>query len=169
MFSCDFYKVFKNIFLQNTSGQLSMCFVLYFSKFEMEKAFWMILQYYRNCSCKLSLQIVGLLELPSEYCLLKMIKFPQWCLQSEALQRNFERSVPLVNDHPAIFKIIPKFYKNGSCIHTISFLLTIVRPMTCLFTITSIYSIQQSTRNRNLETIWKVKPKQGNKLIVLLR
>ena len=162
-----FTKFLRTFSLQSTSGQLSMCFVFYFSKFEMEKLF----EWFSSITETVALNSVSK-SLDCCNChqnIVFLIKFPQWYLQSEAPQSNFEKFVPSVNDHPAFFKIIPKFYKNGSCIHTISFLLTMMRPMTCLFTIISIHSIQQSTRNRNLETIWKMKQKQGNKLIVLLR
>ena len=43
-----------------------------------------------------------------------------------------KRSVPSVNDHPAIVDIFRKFFENGPCIQTISFLVTMV-PVNTLF------------------------------------
>ena len=40
-----------------------------------------------------------------------------------------KRSVPSVNDHPAIVDIFRKFFENGPCIQAISFLVTMV-PLT---------------------------------------
>ena len=37
-----------------------------------------------------------------------------------------KRSVPSVNDHPAIVDIFRKFFENGPCIQTISFLVTMI-------------------------------------------
>ena len=37
-----------------------------------------------------------------------------------------KRSVPLVNDHPAIVDIFRKFFEIGPCIQTISFLVTMI-------------------------------------------
>ena len=37
-----------------------------------------------------------------------------------------KRSVPSVNDHPAIVDIFRKFFENGPCIQTISFLVTML-------------------------------------------
>ena len=54
MFSYESYKVFKNIYFIDTSGQLPLCFVS-FSESLVKKAFWMIIQYFRNIKCKLSL------------------------------------------------------------------------------------------------------------------
>ena len=40
-----------------------------------------------------------------------------------------KRSVPSVNDHPAIFDIFQKLYENGPCIQTISFRVTMLSPL----------------------------------------
>ena len=59
----------------------------------------------------------------SAYCYLKMSKFLQCHRQPRAPPK---RSVPSVNDHPAIVDIFRKFYENGPCIQTISFRVTIM-------------------------------------------
>ena len=53
-----------------------------------------------------------------------MSQFPQCHRQPEALRRHFERPIPSVNEHPAIFNIFRKLYENGPCIQTISFRVT---------------------------------------------
>ena len=65
----------------------------------------MILQYFRNSSCKLTLQIVRLSQSLSAYCYLKIPKLLQCHRQPEAFRKIF---VPSVNDHPAIVNIIPQ-------------------------------------------------------------
>ena len=50
-----------------------------------------------------------------------MSKFPQCHRQPGDLRKHFERSVPSVKDHSAIFNIFEKFYENGPCIQAISF------------------------------------------------
>ena len=55
MFSCESYKVFKNIcFTEHLRASDSLCFVSS-SEIMIKKAFWMILKYFRNSTCKLSL------------------------------------------------------------------------------------------------------------------
>ena len=75
MFSGESYKVFKKRFV---------CFY----EIMIKKAFWMILQYFRNSSCK-SL---------STFCYLIMPKFFQCHRHPGAPQ---EKSIPSVNDHPS--------------------------------------------------------------------
>ena len=91
MFSCEFYKVFQYIFL---TGHLRVTGpVLYlFLQGWHKKAFWMILQYVRNFSCKLSLEIVWLSQSLSVH-YLKILKSPQCDRQSEALL-SIWKSVP---------------------------------------------------------------------------
>ena len=48
-----------------------------------------------------------------------------------------KRSVPSVNDHPAIVDIFRKFFENGPCIQTISFLVTM---MLCNTYVLIVYS-----------------------------
>ena len=81
----------------------------------------MVLQYFRNSNYKLSPKIVQLSQSLSAYCYLKMPKLLQCHRQPGAPQK---RSVPSVNDHPAIVDIFRKFYENGPCSQTISFLAT---------------------------------------------
>ena len=52
----------------------------------------------------------------SAYHYLKMLKFLQCYRQPGA---PLKRSVPLVNDHPAVVDIFRKFFENGPCIQTI--------------------------------------------------
>ena len=77
MFSCESWKILKFFFLpkslQITSGRLPLCFAS-FSETLVEKALIMILQHFRNRSCKFSLYIVWLSQLLSA-CYLKMPKF----------------------------------------------------------------------------------------------
>ena len=53
MFSCESYKVFKNIYFIEHIRAKPLCFVS-FSKILIKKAFGMMLEYFRNSSCKLS-------------------------------------------------------------------------------------------------------------------
>ena len=99
----NFTKFLRVYNLQNTYGRLPLCFV-FFSEILVKKAFWMILQYFRNSSCKLTLQIVRLSQSLSAY-YLKIPKLLQCHRQPGAFRKIF---VPSVNDHPAIVNIIPQ-------------------------------------------------------------
>ena len=96
--------------LQNTSGRLPPCFVSFFSANLVKKSFWMILQYFNNSSCKLSLWIVRLSQLLLVYCYLKW-QFLQCHRQPGALQRHFEISVPSVNNHPSLLTYSKNYMK----------------------------------------------------------
>ena len=65
----------------------------------------MILQYFRNSSCKLTLQIVRLSQSLSAYCYLKIPKLLQCHRQPGSFRKIF---VPSVNNHPAIVNTIPQ-------------------------------------------------------------
>ena len=112
MFSCESLKVFKNIYFTKHFRVTPLCFVS-FSEILVKKAFWMIIQYFRNSSCKPSLWIVRLLQSLSAYFYLKMPKLLQCHRQPKAPRK---RAVPSVNDHPAIVDIFRKFYENGPCV-----------------------------------------------------
>ena len=73
--------------LQNTSGRLPSRFVC-FTEILLKKAFWMVLWYFRNRRCKLSIQIVQLSQPLSAYCYLKMSKFPQCHRQPRAPRKD---------------------------------------------------------------------------------
>ena len=105
MFSCEFYKVFQYIFFTEhlrVTGPVLYLFLQVWYK----KAFWMILQYFRNFSCKLSLEIVWFSQSLSVY-YLKILKSPQCDRQSEALQRCL-KICPLSKRPPCCFQHIPK-------------------------------------------------------------
>ena len=59
-FPVNLTKFLRKSTLENISGRPPQCFVP-FSGILVKKAFWMLLQYFRNRSCKLSLYIVRLL------------------------------------------------------------------------------------------------------------
>ena len=74
MFSCEFYKVFQYIFFMEhlrVTGPVLYPFLQVWHK----KAFWMILQYFRNFSCKFSLEIIWFSQSLSVY-YLKILKPP---------------------------------------------------------------------------------------------
>ena len=111
LYSCESFKALKTATLQNTSGQLPLCFVS-FSKILVKKYFRLTLQYVRNSSCKLNFWIVRLSQSLLAYCYLKIPRASP------------KISVPSVNDHPAIVNIIPKM---APCIQTIPFRVTMVK------------------------------------------
>ena len=55
MFSWESYKAFKNIYFTEHLRATASVFFVFFSEILVEKAFWMILEYFIHSSCKLSL------------------------------------------------------------------------------------------------------------------
>ena len=101
-------RFFSTSSLQNTSG----CFItppplfyIFFCKFGTKK-FSEWFQYFRNFSCKLSLEIVWFSQSLSVH-YLKILKSPQCDRQSEALLR-YLKICPLSKRPPRCFQHIPK-------------------------------------------------------------
>ena len=120
-FPVNLWKFLSKSTLQNTSARIPPCFVSFF-EILVKKAFRMVLHYFRNSSCKLSLKIVWLSQSLSAYCYVKMQKFVHCHRQRRAPSK---RCVPSINKRPPpIVDIFRKFYENSSCNQTISFCVT---------------------------------------------
>ena len=105
-------QVFTDHLRPTTTTSVLHCF----QKFWLKKLFEWFSSISETYLCRLSQSL-------SAYCYLKMLKFLQ-CYRQPGAPR--KRSVPLVNDHPAIVDIFQKFFENDPCIQTISFLVTMV-------------------------------------------
>ena len=95
-FPVNLWKFLSKSTLQNTSARIPPCFVSFF-EILVKKAFRMVLHYFRNSSCKLSLKTVWLSQSLSAYCYVKMQKFVHCHRQRRAPSK---RCVPSINKRP---------------------------------------------------------------------
>ena len=70
MYSCEFYKDFNSIYFTEHPRATASVFCIVF--FNFSKPFPTIVQYLKNCNCKLSLKIVWLSQSLTLHCYLRV-------------------------------------------------------------------------------------------------